>query len=80
MASLSRAQTVSWDGGGGDLNWNNPQNWSGKALPGNSDDVVINVPPNVTVVCPNGAIIRSMQCTGSFSLAGGTFTLPAAPR
>ncbi len=75
MASLSRAQTVSWDGGGGDLNWNNPQNWSGKALPGNSDDVVINVPPNVTVVCPNGAIIRSMQCTGSFSLAGGTFTL-----
>lgn len=32
---------VTWDGGGGDLSWHNPLNWSGDVLPGPADHVVI---------------------------------------
>ena len=35
---------ISWDGGGGDLNWNTPENWSGDVVPGSNDDVTINIP------------------------------------
>ncbi len=37
-----RRLLVSWDGGGGDSLWLNAANWSGNALPGVNDDVVIN--------------------------------------
>ncbi|VTS08640.1 beta strand repeat-containing protein [Tuwongella immobilis] len=32
---------VSWDGGGGNLLWSNPLNWSSNQLPGAADDVII---------------------------------------
>ena len=35
------AQAVYWDGGGNDLLWNNPLNWSTDTLPGPTNDVII---------------------------------------
>src|SRR6266508_6941271 len=39
--------TISWIDGSGD--WNTAVNWSGGALPGTNDDVVIGSEPNITV-------------------------------
>ncbi|MCA9120590.1 MAG: hypothetical protein KDB11_10425, partial [Planctomycetales bacterium] len=41
---------VSWDGGGGDLLWGNPLNWSGDQLPGADDDVTVDAPGDATIV------------------------------
>jgi len=52
---------VSWDGGGGDLQWANPLNWSTDAIPVSGDDVSIDVPGNITVsLDTNDVEIRSL--------------------
>ena len=56
--------TITWDGGGGDLSWQNPLNWSGDQVPGSADDAVINVPTNVAIVCNGTVTVRSVQCQG----------------
>src|SRR5690349_10625040 len=40
---------VSWDGGGNGTSWSDPLNWSTNSLPGLNDDVLIDVPGNVTI-------------------------------
>src|ERR1017187_2873648 len=72
-------QTINWTGGGDGVSWNSPLNWSGGAVPGMTNDVVINVASNVSIVCASGATVKSIQCTGGFSLAGGTLTVTAGP-
>ncbi len=70
-------QTITWDGGGGDLDWNNRLNWSGDAIPDAANDVVIDVAPGATVLCPSGARIKSVQCNANLLLSGGTLTVTA---
>src|SRR5947209_4954220 len=38
--------TVLWNGGGDGTFWHDPKNWSTGQVPGQNDDVVINVPEN----------------------------------
>src|SRR5436305_768373 len=38
---------VAWTGGGDGVNWTDPANWSGGALPGAADDVLMNPPPGL---------------------------------
>ncbi len=45
----SLAATISWSGAGGDNRWSNPANWTGGVLPATGDEVVIDVPGEVTV-------------------------------
>ena len=42
--------TVSWDGGGDGVSWNDPRNWSNDSLPTASDDVVISIPASNPVM------------------------------
>ncbi len=69
--------TVAWDGGGGDLFWSNPLNWSGDQLPGIENDVVIDAPGNVTiqfdVVEPQA--IKSLDLKDSLRLSAGSLTV-----
>lgn len=37
----AEAATRTWDGGGADTNWSTAENWSGDAVPGSGDDVVL---------------------------------------
>lgn len=76
-ASLAHAATITWDGGGGDLSWQNALNWSGDQVPGPSDDVVINLPPDVTIRCNSDVTVRSVQCQGGLNIAGGNFEVTA---
>jgi RHS repeat-associated protein len=47
--------TVSWDGGGGDNLWSNPDNWSGNQLPGAGDEVTIAADGDITILHDVGA-------------------------
>jgi hypothetical protein len=67
---------VNWTGGGGDLLWSNPLNWSTSQLPGIEDDVVINAPSGVTVSHNNGAsTIKSLASSNSVMVTGGNLTV-----
>jgi hypothetical protein len=64
---------ISWDGGGGDLSWHNPLNWSGDVLPGPDDDVTINVPGSPAITHNSGqTTVRSLTCTEELELTSGS--------
>ena len=72
---------ISWDGGGGDLSWNNPLNWSTNAQPGAADDVQIDIPgSNVVTYSSGNSTIRSLVSQEAIDVAGGRWpsSLPAA--
>ncbi len=52
--------TVTYDAGGGTEFWSNPLNWSGNALPGVSDDVIIVNAGTGTVVVDVDATVNSL--------------------
>ena len=68
---------VSWDGGGGDLNWNNPLNWSGDVLPGPNDDVVIDYGANDFTVTYSSGVqsVHSLTSKANIVVAGGNCVL-----
>ncbi len=73
------ADAVYWIGGSG--NWTDAQNWSGGALPGSADDVVIDVPAAITVTHPAGTTseIASLRTSNHIVVSGthigGTLTV-----
>jgi CARDB/Immunoglobulin domain len=68
------AATVSWVGGSGD--WENTANWNTGALPGPSDDVVINPAATITVTHSTGAhTVHSIALSESFVLSGGSLAV-----
>ena len=67
----ARAGTITWTGAGGNSLWFNPKNWSGQAVPGVADDVVINAPGAGAIALQAGtAPVRSLQCENDLSLSG----------
>ena len=73
----SPAQTVSWDGGGDGVNWNDPLNWSGDALPGPANDVLISVPTNTVIISQDNVTVRSVQCMGGLLITNSDFAVTA---
>lgn len=74
-ALLCNATVITWDGGGGDGQWNTAANWTGDVVPGPADDVLLDnssLAGNYTVTLPNTAVtIISLTITpssGSISL------------
>src|ERR1041384_8882720 len=68
------AATNFWMGASGD--WNSSTNWSTGTLPSANDDVIIDVPAQITVTHSTGAdTIRSLLCQESLVLSGGTLTV-----
>jgi hypothetical protein len=69
--------TVSWNGSGGNFDWNTPQNWSGDVVPGPGDDVTIDYGANdFTVVHSTGNdAIHSLTNQAALSVAGGELTV-----
>lgn len=54
---------VIWDGGGGDMAWNNPLNWSGDTLPTSVDSVSISAQPGLGPIRVVGAPARAHTLT-----------------
>ncbi len=68
--------TISWDGGGGNFNWNNAANWSGDALPESADDVVINYGDNsFTISVTSEVNIGSLQSAATVAVTSTILTL-----
>src|SRR5437660_3267575 len=62
--------SISWaDAAGGD--WNTAGNWSGGALPGASDDVIIKVAGNVTITHSKSItdIVKSIDASDSLVIS-----------
>ena len=77
--AASHAATITWDGGGGNLNWLTPANWSGDALPGPGDDVVIDAAGAVTISLAGSASVNSLSCADALTVSGGgTLTVAAS--
>ena len=76
---LAAAAFVSWDGGGGDFDWNNPDNWDPNGLPGATDGVIIDVVGDITVTHSSGTTsIYSLSSEEALVLSGGSFAISAA--
>ena len=59
LFKLATAAVITWDGGGGDGQWNTAANWAGDVIPGAGDDVVLDntvVLTNYTISLPAGAV------------------------
>lgn len=70
--------TVIWDGGGGDNLWSTAANWDGDVLPGDGDDVVINLSgssPTIQFTAGTTATVKSLTSHEAFSMEGGTLNL-----
>jgi hypothetical protein len=53
--------------------WDDPQNWDRAIVPGPADDVLIDVPGNVTITHRQGtSLIHSLLSRNAFTLSGGT--------
>ena len=72
--------TVSWDGGGGNLLWSNPLNWSSDQLPGSSDDVTLDASGLVTFGISSGepAYVKSLTLRDSLLISQGTLNVMGA--
>lgn len=61
---------VSWDGGGGNLDWNNALNWSTDQLPGGADDVTIDVPGDISVSFVGNTAVKTLYLTEGLIVNG----------
>lgn len=61
---------VSWDGGAGTLEWNDPGNWSDDQLPTLSDDVTINITGSPTVSLSGVEQARTLTTGKTLSILG----------
>jgi hypothetical protein len=69
------AATIHWANQAGG-SWHNANNWSPARLPGSADNVLINIPADVTITFDQGtATINSLYSANSFRLMGGTLTV-----
>ncbi|MBL8818927.1 MAG: hypothetical protein JNL58_23060, partial [Planctomyces sp.] len=71
---------VSWDGGGGDLNWNTAANWSDDIVPDADDDVTINLNDNnLAVSIANSTIaVNSLNSQSKISVFRSTVQFDGA--
>jgi hypothetical protein len=54
--------TVSWDGGGDGVSWNQTANWSNNTLPTASDDALISgLSTKVTIVISANVTVQSLH-------------------
>src|SRR5437762_7068224 len=70
--------SVTWDGGGGNSDWNNPLNWNPDTVPGQQDTAVIDLAGTFTVALSTDVTIAGLTlggASGTQTLDTGTHTL-----
>ncbi len=71
ITTLPLSAQIIWTGGGGDINWNTPENWSSNTVPTTMDNVEI--PSGFTVTIGGAANCQSLELKGSAILNIDTF-------
>ena len=67
---------VTWDGGGGDTNWQNQLNWDGDAIPTTADDVTIGSQyAGLTVVSTADVEVNTIQSEADLLILESRFTI-----
>jgi RHS repeat-associated protein len=67
---------VQWDGGGGDLSWQNRINWVGDALPVTGDDVVVGAAyAGIQVSSSSNVSVNSLTSAAPLRVIAGTFSV-----
>ena len=76
-SAVASAAPVSWTGLGDGVNWSDPANWSGNALPLAADDVTIDVAASPTIIVAGvSPSIRSLTCAEAIQInAGATLSV-----
>ena len=70
---------VSWTGNGGDLNWNNTANWSGNAVPGQTDDVTIGGVSSSPILVSGEAVdFHSLNSSNSIEVTNTSLSVSAS--
>jgi fibronectin-binding autotransporter adhesin len=73
--SSSQAQTRTWDGGGGNDNWNTTGNWDNNALPENTADVIFGTGfgsgTSIDLIATRTVNSFTIDTTTAFSITGG---------
>ncbi len=72
------ALSVLWDGWGDGVSWSDPLNWSGDALPGAGDDVIINIADDPTVIIDASAgdvSVRSIESDEALRLVSSLLSV-----
>ncbi|MFI5455458.1 MAG: MBG domain-containing protein, partial [Isosphaerales bacterium] len=80
MEQRTVLSAVSWTGGGGNFDWDIPQNWSSDALPGPGDDVTIDLGANDFTVTHSANVmdaVNSLTSQAAIAITGGTLSLGA---
>ncbi len=67
------AATITWDGGGDGVTWQDPANWSGNVLPGVADDAVLGAGSEVRVDGP-AVSVRSVDVRRPMRVVNGGVT------
>jgi len=77
---ITGATWLLWDGGGGaDTSWGNALNWSTDNVPIGSDNVLIDVAGNPTVMVPSGTFsVNRVSSNEAFTVSGGSLTTAGA--
>ena len=68
--------TKTWDGGGGNSDWGNADNWENNALPGLGD--IVSIPSGVTVTSSGMVTIAGLLGLGNLTVSAGSFTITGA--
>ena len=73
-------QTVYWDGGGDGTSWHDRNNWSTNIVPDFTQDVVIDVPGEITITHSTGTHgVRSLRSEETIVLDGGNLDIGLDP-
>lgn len=76
LEDLTLPSAITWTNPAGG-NWMTPTNWSGGAVPGATDDAIIDI-PGITVTHSQGThAVRSITSRAAFVMSGGTLTVAA---
>ena len=67
LLSVPTWAQVTWDGGGGDLNWDTNNNWNPNGVPADTDDITIDCNCTINYDAGNDLVID-----GSLTIAAGT--------
>ncbi|MBL9120515.1 MAG: hypothetical protein JNL80_11445 [Phycisphaerae bacterium] len=72
ISAQATAAEKTWDGGGGNLSWNNAANWNPDGLPTAADDVIINILGSTeTISIPSGtALCNTLSSSENITVSG----------
>jgi hypothetical protein len=79
LASLSagHAATITWNGAGDGISFNNPANWIGSTTPGAADDAVITSGAGTEVIVVSNTTVLSVTCSKAFTVSNIVFAVTA---